>query len=150
MVGEKILVTGANGYIGKRLIPVLIESGYNVVALVRKDWIDFPAHIKEKIEIARMLEKLKVDIIEAGFPISSEGDFEAVKLISKEVKGPVICGLARTKNEDIDRAWEAVKHSKNPRIHTFIATSEIHREKKLRKLMFTVFLVVLTYLGGTK
>ena len=89
--------------------------------------------MSEKLIIAKQLAKLGVDVIEAGFPISSEGDFEAVKLIAKEVHGPVICGLARTKNEDIDRAWEAVKHSKNPRIHTFIATSEIHREKKLRK-----------------
>ena len=89
--------------------------------------------MQEKLIIAKQLAKLNVDVIEAGFPISSEGDFEAVKLIAKEVKGPIICGLARTKNEDIDRAWEAVKYSKKPRIHTFVATSDIHREKKLRK-----------------
>src|SRR3990172_4777006 len=82
---------------------------------------------KEKLIIAKQLAKLNVDIIEAGFPISSDGDFEAVKLIAREVKGPVICGLARTLKKDIDRAWEAVKHSKKPRIHTFIGTSEIHR-----------------------
>ncbi len=89
--------------------------------------------IQEKLIIAKQLAKLGVDVIEAGFPISSEGDFEAVKLIAQEVQGPVICGLARTKKEDIKRAWEAIKYSKNPRIHTFIATSDIHREKKLRK-----------------
>jgi len=88
---------------------------------------------QEKIIVAKQLAKLGVDVIEAGFPISSEGDFEAVKLIAKEVHGPTICGLARTKKEDISRAWEAVKYSKKPRIHTFCATSEIHREKKLRK-----------------
>jgi len=89
--------------------------------------------IQEKLIIAKQLAKLGVDVIEAGFPISSEGDFESVKLIATEIKGPVICGLARTKNEDIDRAWEAVKYSKNPRIHTFIATSEIHMKEKLKK-----------------
>jgi len=88
---------------------------------------------QEKIIIAKQLAKLGVDIIEAGFPISSEGDFEAVKAIAKQIQGPVICGLARTKKEDIDRAWNAVKYSKKPRIHTFIATSEIHIKKKLRK-----------------
>jgi 2-isopropylmalate synthase len=89
--------------------------------------------MQEKLIIAKQLARLGVDIIEAGFPISSEGDFEAVKLIAKEVKGPIICGLARVMKADIDRAWEAVKHSKKPRIHTFIATSQIHIEKKLRK-----------------
>src|SRR3989338_4609594 len=87
----------------------------------------------EKLIIAKQLAKLGVDVIEAGFPISSDGDFEAVKLIAQEVKGPTICGLARTKKEDIDRSWEAVKYSKKPRIHTFIATSDIHIKEKLRK-----------------
>src|SRR3989344_472075 len=89
--------------------------------------------IQEKLIVAKQLAKLGVDVIEAGFPISSEGDFESVKLIAKEVKGPIICGLARTKKEDIDRAWEAVKHSKAPRIHMFIATSQVHMDNKLRK-----------------
>lgn len=89
--------------------------------------------VQEKIIIAKQLAKLGVDVIEAGFPISSEGDFEAVKLIAQKVKGPIICGLARTTAKDIDRAWEAVKHAEKPRIHTFIATSQIHIEKKLRK-----------------
>jgi 2-isopropylmalate synthase len=90
-------------------------------------------NVQEKLIIAKQLAKLNVDIIEAGFPISSDGDFEAVKLIAKNVKGPVICGLARAVKEDIDRAWEAIKYSKKPRIHTFIATSQIHMSKKLRK-----------------
>ena len=89
--------------------------------------------VQEKLIIAKQLAKLNVDIIEAGFPISSEGDFEAVKLIAQNVKGPVICGLARAINQDIDRAWEAIKYSGKPRIHTFIATSQIHMDKKLRK-----------------
>lgn len=90
-------------------------------------------NIQEKLIIAKQLAKLGVDVIEAGFPIASEGDFEAVKLIAKKVKGPVICGLARTVDKDVDRCWEAVKYSKKPRIHIFIATSQIHREEKLRK-----------------
>jgi len=90
-------------------------------------------NVQEKLIIAKQLAKLNVDIIEAGFPISSDGDFEAVKLIAQNVKGPVICGLARAVKEDIDRAWAAIKYAKKPRIHTFIATSQIHMTKKLRK-----------------
>ncbi len=86
----------------------------------------------EKLEIARALQKLGVDAIEAGFPISSEGDFEGVKAIAKEIKGPVITALARATKKDIDRAWEAIKYSQKPRIHTFIATSELHMEFKLK------------------
>ncbi|MBI4652140.1 2-isopropylmalate synthase [Candidatus Desantisbacteria bacterium] len=89
-------------------------------------------NIEEKLKIARQLAKLKVDIIEAGFPIASPGDFEAVKLISKEIKGPVICGLARTTQKDIDRAHEALREAEKPRIHTFIATSDIHLKHKLK------------------
>src|SRR5690606_36122955 len=74
-----------------------------------------------------------VDIIEAGFPISSNGDFESVKQIATEVTGSVVCGLARCVPADIDRAGEAIKHAKKGRIHVFCATSKIHREHKLRK-----------------
>src|SRR3712207_4673795 len=87
---------------------------------------------QEKVEIASQLARLGVDIIEAGFPITSPGDFEAVQAIAREVQGPVICGLARTSAQDIDAAWNAVKDSERPRIHTFIATSDIHIERKLR------------------
>jgi 2-isopropylmalate synthase len=90
-------------------------------------------NVSEKLEIAQVLAEMGVDIIEAGFPISSEGDFEAVKLIAQRIEGPVICGLARALAADIDRCWEAVKHNPRPRIHTFIATSQVHLEKKLRK-----------------
>ncbi|MCS7201375.1 MAG: 2-isopropylmalate synthase [Dictyoglomus sp.] len=90
-------------------------------------------NVEEKLEIAKQLAKLNVDIIEAGFPISSEGEFQAVKTIAEKVKGPVIAALARAIPQDIDRAWEALKYAENPRIHTFIATSDIHMEKKLRK-----------------
>jgi len=89
-------------------------------------------NIQEKLIIAKQLAKLNVDIIEAGFPIASQGDFDAVKLISQKVKGPIICALARCIPADIDRAWEAIKYSNKPRIHVFIATSQIHMEKKLR------------------
>jgi 2-isopropylmalate synthase len=87
----------------------------------------------QKLEVAHQLARLKVDIIEAGFPFSSPGDFESVRQIAREVRGPVICGLARAKDEDIDRTWEAVRYSHRPRIHTFIATSDIHLKHKLRK-----------------
>src|SRR3989338_6654875 len=87
----------------------------------------------EKLKIAKQLEKLGVDIIEAGFPVSSEEDFEAVKQIAKEIKGPIICGLSRAVKEDIDICWEAIKYSKKPMIHTFIATSKIHMDEKLKR-----------------
>jgi 2-isopropylmalate synthase len=89
-------------------------------------------NIKEKLEVAHQLARLGIDVIEAGFPISSDGDFEAVNLIAREVKGPVICGLARANKPDILRAGEAVAPATKRRIHTFIATSDIHMEKKLR------------------
>ncbi|TYO94457.1 2-isopropylmalate synthase [Desulfallas thermosapovorans] len=89
-------------------------------------------NVSEKLEIAKQLARLGVDIIEAGFPITSPGDFEAVKAIAREVRGVTVAGLARTNFADIDRAWEAVKQADQPRIHTFIATSDIHLKHKLR------------------
>lgn len=86
----------------------------------------------EKIEIGQQLQKLGVDVIEAGFPMASTGDFEAVKAIAEKIKGVTICGLSRAVFADIDRAWEALKAAKQPRIHTFIATSDIHMVHKLR------------------
>jgi 2-isopropylmalate synthase len=80
----------------------------------------------EKLEIAHQLARLGVDIIEAGFPIASPGDFEAVQAIAREVHGPVIAGLARANPTDVDRAWEAVRDAERPRIHTFVSTSDIH------------------------
>src|SRR5271169_3076986 len=88
--------------------------------------------VAEKLEIAEQLARLGVDIIEAGFPIASIGDFEAVEAVATGVRGPVITALSRTGFEDIDRAWEAVRHAERPRIHVFIATSAIHMKKKLR------------------
>jgi 2-isopropylmalate synthase len=87
---------------------------------------------QEKLEIAHQLARLGVDVIEAGFPITSPGDFESVQAIARQVEGPVICGLARTAQQDIDAAWSAIKDSERPRIHTFIATSDIHIERKLQ------------------
>jgi 2-isopropylmalate synthase len=87
---------------------------------------------QEKVEIAQQLARLGVDVIEAGFPITSPGDMEAVKAIAQEVHGPVICGLARTHKPDIDAAWEGIKESERPRIHTFVSTSDIHIEHQLQ------------------
>ncbi|MBL8023883.1 MAG: 2-isopropylmalate synthase [Elusimicrobia bacterium] len=89
-------------------------------------------NIPEKLQAARQLAELGVDVIEAGFPVSSPGDFEAVKTIAQEIRGAEICGLARAVKGDIDACWNAVKHSKRPRIHTFIATSDLHIVQKLR------------------
>ena len=89
-------------------------------------------NLNEKLEIARALKDLGVDVIEAGFPIASPGDFEAVQEIARQVEGPIIAGLARCNPADIDRAADAVRDSARPRIHVFLATSAIHREFKLR------------------
>lgn len=88
----------------------------------------------EKLEIAQQLARLGVDVIEGGFPIASPDDLEAVRLISKTIKGPIICSLARSLKEDIDAAYKAVKPAKRPRIHVFLATSKIHMKYKLKKV----------------
>src|SRR6202050_3157650 len=88
-------------------------------------------NLAEKLEIAHALQELGVDIIEAGFPIASPGDFEAVQAIARQVEGVTICGLARCNPDDIDRAWSALQEASKPRIHVFLATSAIHREFKL-------------------
>ncbi len=89
-------------------------------------------NLAEKLEIAQALKDLGVDVIEAGFPIASPGDFESVRAIAQQVEGPIICGLARCNAEDIDRAWNALEDAERPRIHVFLATSAIHREFKLK------------------
>jgi 2-isopropylmalate synthase len=86
----------------------------------------------QKVAIAAQLARLGVDIIEAGFPISSPGDFRAVTRIAQEVQGPTIAALARAQAEDVDRAWDAIRHASDPRIHVFLATSPIHMQHKLR------------------
>lgn len=90
-------------------------------------------NLDEKLEVARALAGMRVDAIEAGFPISSPGDYEAVHAVAEQIEGPVIAGLSRCMEKDIQCCWDAVKPSKRPRIHTFVATSDIHMEKKLRK-----------------
>ena len=90
-------------------------------------------NLEEKLEVARALAALNVDVIEAGFPIASPGDFDAVRAIAGEIDGPVICGLARCIDKDIDRAAEALRGNRRPRIHVFLATSAIHRQYKLKK-----------------
>ena len=86
----------------------------------------------EKLRLAFQLEKLGVDILEAGFPAASDGDFEAVSRIAGKLERTVVAGLARASKADIDLAWNAVAHAAKPRIHTFIATSDIHLEHKLK------------------
>jgi 2-isopropylmalate synthase len=90
-------------------------------------------NIDEKLEIARQLEGLGVDVIEAGFPIASPGDFEAVSLVAKEIKNSAVCALAHANAEAIDYAWEAIKESKNRRIHVFLSSSDIHLNYQLKK-----------------
>ena len=92
----------------------------------------FTMHLREKLQVAHQLARLGVDIIEAGFPIASPGDFESVAAVSEQIEGPVICGLARTLDQDIDAAGRALAKARRKRIHTFIATSDIHVERKLR------------------
>ena len=89
-------------------------------------------NLAEKMELTQALVDLGIDVIEAGFPIASPGDFESVSQISQEIQGATICGLARCNDADIDRAWEAIQHAESARIHVFLATSAIHREFKLR------------------
>jgi 2-isopropylmalate synthase len=88
--------------------------------------------LDEKLRMARQLDRLGVDVIEAGFPIASDGDFEAVEAVAREIRRPKIAGLARAAYADIERAWEAVRHAQRPRIHVFLATSDIHLHYKLR------------------
>jgi 2-isopropylmalate synthase len=88
--------------------------------------------LEEKLRMARQLDRLGVDVIEAGFPIASDGDFEAVQAVAQEFSRPRIAGLARASFEDIERAWQAVRHAERPRIHVFLATSDIHLHYKLR------------------
>ena len=90
-------------------------------------------NLDEKIRIAHQLARLNVDVIEAGFPISSPGELKAVERISRDVKGPVICSLARCIKKDVDAAWESVRDAERPRIHVFLAASEIHMRQKLKK-----------------
>jgi 2-isopropylmalate synthase len=90
-------------------------------------------NLEEKLQMARQLDRLNVDILEAGFPIASQGDYDAVKAISAEIRRPIIAALARANKLDIDRAWDALKEAARPRIHTFLATSDIHLQYKLHK-----------------
>src|SRR2546430_14660124 len=87
---------------------------------------------QERLRLAHQLDRLGVDVIEAGFPIASDGDFESVKAIASVVRRPIIAGLARACQPDIERAWEALKDAARPRIHVFLATSDIHLQYKLR------------------
>ncbi|MBN2240099.1 MAG: 2-isopropylmalate synthase [Dehalococcoidales bacterium] len=107
-------------------------------------------NIQEKVEIARQLEKLGVDVIEAGMPVNSKTELEAVKLIAKEVQNSTICGLARALPDDIDAAWEALKDSANPRIHVFVSASDIHIMHQLRKGRDEILEMARTAVARTK
>src|SRR6266404_5255465 len=107
-------------------------------------------NLGEKVEMAHQLDRLGVDILEAGFPIASQGDFEAVKAVSAEVRRPIIAALARASEKDIDRAWAALKEAARPRIHTFLATSDIHLKYKLRKTREEVLKMIGASVGRAK
>jgi 2-isopropylmalate synthase len=115
--------------------PVTEESRVHIFDTTLRDGEQSPGislNVQEKVEIAQQLARLGVDVIEAGFPITSPGDFEAVQAIARGVDGPVIAGLARTHKGDIDAAWGAVRDAGRPRIHTFISTSDIHITHQLQ------------------
>ena len=121
-------VGGASG-------PVSAENRVHIFDTTLRDGEQSPGislNTQEKVEIAQQLARLGVDVIEAGFPITSPGDFEAVEAIAHNVQGPVVCGLSRTHKADIDAAWNAIKDSERPRIHTFISTSDIHITHQLQ------------------
>jgi len=107
-------------------------------------------NLDEKLQMARQLDRLGVDIMEVGFPITSEGDCEAVRAISAEIRRPVIAALARANERDIDRAWQALKGAGRARIHTFLATSDIHLQFKLRKTREEVLLMISRSVGLAK
>ncbi|MCF7805050.1 MAG: 2-isopropylmalate synthase [Candidatus Marinimicrobia bacterium] len=113
-----------------------MESRVHIFDTTLRDGEQSPGYsmnLEEKLQMADQLEKLRVDVIEAGFPIASDGDFIAVKKVAERITECSVAGLCRTKKQDIDRAWEALQHAKYPRIHTFIATSDIHMKYKLKK-----------------
>ena len=99
---------------------------------------------EEKLEVAELLDTMGVDIIEAGFPVASEGDFAAVHEIAKRAKNAVVCGLARAGQKDVDRAGEAIKPARRGRIHTFISTSPVHMKWKLQMEPQTVYEMVIS------
>lgn len=107
-------------------------------------------NLDEKIKIATLLEEMGIDVIEAGFPIASNGDFEAVREIAKLVKNSTVCGLARAARMDIDRAWEALKHAKRARIHTFLSTSPLHMKYKLQMTPEQVHQAVIDSVGHAR
>src|SRR5882757_2944373 len=115
--------------------PVSEENRVHIFDTTLRDGEQSPGislNPQEKLEIAHQLARLGVDVMEAGFPIASPGDFAGVESIARNVQGPVICGLARTHKADVDAAWNAIKDSERPRIHTFIATSDIYLEHQLQ------------------
>jgi 2-isopropylmalate synthase len=107
-------------------------------------------NLEEKLEMARQLDRLGVDILEAGFPIASQGDYDAVVAVSAEIRRPTIAALARANQLDIDRAWDALKGAAKPRIHTFLATSDIHLKYKLRKTREEVLKMIGWAVGHAK
>jgi len=107
-------------------------------------------NVEEKVEMARQLDRLGVDILEAGFPVASHGDSDAVRAVAAEVRRPIVAALARANQNDIDRAWEALKGAARPRIHTFLATSDIHLKYKLHKTREEVLKMITESVGYAK
>jgi len=107
-------------------------------------------NLDEKVEMAQQLDRLGVDILEAGFPIASKGDFEAVKAVAAEVRRPIVAALARANELDIDRAWEALAGAARPRLHTFLATSDIHLQYKLHKTREEILKMIAWAVGHAK
>ncbi len=107
-------------------------------------------NLPEKIQMAHQLDQLGVDILEAGFPIASKGDFEAVKAVAAEIERPIVAALARANELDIDRAWEALKGAARPRLHTFLATSDIHLQYKLHKTRAEILQMISWSVGHAK
>ena len=107
-------------------------------------------NFEEKIEVAELLDEMGVDIIEAGFPVASQGDFESVAEIAKRAKRAVIAGLSRAALKDIDRCAEAVRHARRPRIHTFLATSPVHMKWKLQKEPHEVYEMVIAQVARAR
>src|SRR5512142_3187348 len=107
----------------------MMESRIHIFDTTLRDGEQSPGcsmNLQEKLRMARQLERLGVDIIEAGFPIASQGDYEAVAAVATEVRHTRIAALARARSEDIERAWDALRHAAQPVLHVFLATSEIH------------------------
>ncbi len=140
------VVPGHDCLISYRCVVLFMNNTVIIFDTTLRDGEQSPGasmNVEEKITVAKQLERLGVDVIEAGFPVASPGDFEAVKRISATIDRAAVAALARAKIKDIDVAYDAIKDAKRPRIHTFLSTSDIHLEFQLKKTSFPHFLIEL-------